>query len=517
MAERPILNTFTELGEMLVQRYESYLPTAFDDSLTMLQKVNKIINYLDQVGKLTNDVVKQWNDALEWILNDGIADDVNTRLDEMTADGTLEQIINEAIFDDLNTRLNNLTTSVPADIQTAKTAIETDYNTKLLKKGFKYYGTPEEYGAVGDGVTDDTVAIQTCLNNHPISQFNPVIYKVTKTLILPEGNSIDGNHAKLLVDNVWTNVNNGASVPQGTILFIRARDPIAVKVNPDYTKFVKNLRIEGDEDFVLTGIFMGTVNKSLVTSPSTVNNSVYGMQLDNIHIAYCNDGLHIGEVWESSFHNVATWQIRNIALQIIGQSVNNTFVGCRFSTGGVGQRGVKIDKATYNGAGKRPEGISFFGGLLGYAVIGIEILDAFAFKFSANIIDLNSSYAVIVGSPSEDIAFTDCYLAGSGGSAVTIMDNNDANQKGRLIMFKGCNFIPGTGQSAVVGHYQYVVFDTCQFTKEVTFASNAFGTIVNCIWNEVKTTNARIVRSGGTKIYYNNNNFKLEATAVVVS
>jgi hypothetical protein len=528
MAEKPTLNTFTELGEMLIQKYERYLPTAFDDTLSMLQKVNKVIEYVNQIGKLTNDVVKQWNEALEWILNEGIADDVNTRLDEMVVDGTLEQIINEALFDDLNIQITNLTqtvtdnkvasdTKIAADIETAKTAIEVDYNTKLSKKGFKYYGTPEDYGAIGDGVADDTDAVQNCLNENEVSHFNPVVYRVSKTIILPEGHSIEGNHAKLFVENVWTNVNNGVSVPQGTILFIKAREPVNVRVNPDYTKYVKNLRIEGDGSVNLTGIFMGTVDKSLMNQPSTVNFSVYGVTLENIHIAFCYNGLHLGEVWESFFNNIATWQIGNKALQIVGQSVNNTFVGCRFSTGGVGQRGVHINKGVYNGVGLRPEGISFIGGLLGYAVIGVEILDAFACKFSSNLVDLNSDYAVVIGSPTEDITFTDCYLAGSGGSAVTIMDNNDANQKGRLVIFKGCNFIPGTGQSAVIGHYQYAIFESCQFTKEVTFAGNAYGTVVNSIWNEVQTSNPRIVKSGSTKVYTNNNNFKLEATPIVVS
>jgi hypothetical protein len=108
---KPLLSNFATLAPMMIQKYERYLPTAFDESMSLVQKVNKVIVYLNQIGEITNDVVDQWNTVMEWVTGDGIGDTINLRLDAMVTDGTLDDIINHAIFDDLNTQITNLTST----------------------------------------------------------------------------------------------------------------------------------------------------------------------------------------------------------------------------------------------------------------------------------------------------------------------------------------------------------------------------------------------------------------------
>lgn len=91
---RPELNKFTPVGITLPQKYERYLPTAFDGSLTMLEKINMVIQTLNEVGQLTNGVVELWNEVMVWIMADGLQDSVNDKLEEMYQDGSLAQIIN---------------------------------------------------------------------------------------------------------------------------------------------------------------------------------------------------------------------------------------------------------------------------------------------------------------------------------------------------------------------------------------------------------------------------------------
>ena len=57
MSTKPELKRFEQFGEMMVQLYERYLPTAFDESLTLLEKMNKIIQYLNEIGKVTNELI----------------------------------------------------------------------------------------------------------------------------------------------------------------------------------------------------------------------------------------------------------------------------------------------------------------------------------------------------------------------------------------------------------------------------------------------------------------------------
>jgi hypothetical protein len=109
---KPVINSFTTIAPLLIQQYERYLPTAFDESLSLLQKVNKIIKKLDELGLATNDVVSQWNTVMEWVMGDGLTESVSTKLDAMVADGTFDDIINGTIFLEFNTRLDDLAVNV---------------------------------------------------------------------------------------------------------------------------------------------------------------------------------------------------------------------------------------------------------------------------------------------------------------------------------------------------------------------------------------------------------------------
>lgn len=90
----PTLHAFNRLGELMVHKYERYLPTAFDESMSLLEKVNKIIDYLNETGRITNDIVEQWNEVMEWVMNEKLGEDVSLKLEEMANNGVLEKIIN---------------------------------------------------------------------------------------------------------------------------------------------------------------------------------------------------------------------------------------------------------------------------------------------------------------------------------------------------------------------------------------------------------------------------------------
>jgi hypothetical protein len=109
---KPIINSFSSLASLMVQQYERYLPTAFDDSLSILEKVNMIINKLDEIGKLSNDLVTQWNAVMEWVMGEGLTEGIKEKLDSMVADGTFNDLINSEIFGEFNTRLNDLAVNV---------------------------------------------------------------------------------------------------------------------------------------------------------------------------------------------------------------------------------------------------------------------------------------------------------------------------------------------------------------------------------------------------------------------
>lgn len=91
---RPIVDRFRRLGTIFVQEYERYLPTAFDESLTILEKMNKIIEYMNEIGVLVNGAFEQWEEIMDWILGEGLNEAVMNKLNQMLEDGSLADLIN---------------------------------------------------------------------------------------------------------------------------------------------------------------------------------------------------------------------------------------------------------------------------------------------------------------------------------------------------------------------------------------------------------------------------------------
>lgn len=83
-----------------IREYERYLPTAFDDSLSLLEKINKMVLRLNDLSVITNEMVDNWNQLYAWIMNDGLKEMVNEKLEQWLKDGTLAEIIGDLILED---------------------------------------------------------------------------------------------------------------------------------------------------------------------------------------------------------------------------------------------------------------------------------------------------------------------------------------------------------------------------------------------------------------------------------
>lgn len=95
---RPDIKSFEHFASIFIQKYERYLPTAFDESPSLVEKVNKVIYRLDELGLLVNEVVDQWNEVMVWIMDEGLSESIVAKLDEMVTDGTFDTIINQTIL-----------------------------------------------------------------------------------------------------------------------------------------------------------------------------------------------------------------------------------------------------------------------------------------------------------------------------------------------------------------------------------------------------------------------------------
>jgi hypothetical protein len=148
MTTKPTLTSFNQVAPMIVQRYERYLPSAFDESMSLLEKVNKVIEYMNQIGELSNGLLEEWKSAVEWVTGDGLNKSVTNKLDAMVQDGTFDSFINGTVFTGFSDRLD-----------TAEQELVAFNKVKVKQDKLIVSLTDERFGnAVGDGATDCTTA-----------------------------------------------------------------------------------------------------------------------------------------------------------------------------------------------------------------------------------------------------------------------------------------------------------------------------------------------------------------------
>lgn len=208
MTSQPTVYSFNDLAKLTIQRYERYLPTAFDESMSILEKMNKIINWLNSVTDATNGLVDQWNTVMTWVMNDGLSTDVNTKLDAMVADGTFNTLIEGAVFTDFTNRLTaaegNITTNTTnigtnaSGLTAANNRLTTD-ESNLNGRSINIKYPPGTLAAAKvDGSTDDSDAINAIANYLSTTYgggtllFPSGITSIAKTINLPDGVNVQG-------------------------------------------------------------------------------------------------------------------------------------------------------------------------------------------------------------------------------------------------------------------------------------------------------------------------------------
>lgn len=98
--KKPELHEQRNIKAINFQMYERYLPSAFDESLSILEKLNKMVYKLNELGELTNEMLERWNDVIKWILNDGLETIINKKLEKWYNEGRFDEILESILFRD---------------------------------------------------------------------------------------------------------------------------------------------------------------------------------------------------------------------------------------------------------------------------------------------------------------------------------------------------------------------------------------------------------------------------------
>ena len=167
---------------------QKVLPLVYDDSLSYYELLCKVLDVLNKTALEVINLGEAY-DKLEDYVNHyfdnlDIQEEINNKLDEMFQNGELQELINE-------------------------------YFTKYM-----YYITPECKGAKGDGVTDDTEAINNAIS-YCVENGLALVFKTKKYLISGDisfsGINIDLNRAEIIGNNNTLTIGANASLTNGTL------------------------------------------------------------------------------------------------------------------------------------------------------------------------------------------------------------------------------------------------------------------------------------------------------------
>lgn len=412
---QPTLEGYTKLRPF---RFwcQTVLPLVYDDSLSYYELLNKVVEYLNNtikdvataeknIGELSEAFAQLQDYVNNYFDNLDVQTEMNEALDRMVEDGVFDAIIEQYVGEtfeefksdvsqlqddvssigltitDLRSDLTDLDTNVTSEfgnINSAISDLEDSVNALEQLQENSVIVNVRDFGAVGDGVTDDTQAIQSAIDSLPNNGGIVIIpggnYKITDTIEIGngdgEGNFSTKNGIKIIgLGGGFTQ--SGTLVPT-TIRYIGVTgdNTCAIRINGRITGVCLSNFLLYCNTAVDTGISITAISGCTFESIKIMGVNKYGIKLlgggaptgnfctynlfKQIFIGLTHDnstGLYISGNTEA--HNDA-WMNTFILCRIqanadncigmhLGYQDSCTFIRCHFVTYGSDYTGVLFD------------------------------------------------------------------------------------------------------------------------------------------------------------------------------
>jgi hypothetical protein len=301
------LTSFSPLYPMRIHPYQELFN---DQNVNVIDKVNSIIDYLNQVGKLTNDVVKDWNTVYNWVMNDGLTTDVNNKLEIMLANHEFDSIISTVVA-----KVGDLTTLTTIAKDTIVHSINELVNdlatTNITLTNLGYVIT----GADPTGVTDATSIFQSTLNKGGKIIIPSGVYSVGG-LRIPSNTEIVGL-GKVTLKYNGNGFNTNAF---GNVIF--TTNVLPAYVNPNnIVSLVTDLRsyqVNLSNNITIKNITLDMQNSTTCGGIQLI--CVDFARIEDVFIINGREGLDLRAIRYSTFKNVYCDNIREDVVSVTDQN-----------------------------------------------------------------------------------------------------------------------------------------------------------------------------------------------------